>query len=264
MKFCREPFTAVLLLGMIVSCSGEVRSDRGASAAEDATSLTADILIDKAARAHGTGNLDNAILEFDFRGDRFVARRDDGLFSYERIYRDSAAAIRDVVNNDEIFREINGQRVEISRRTQSSILSRVNSTIYFASLPYALHDPAVESAYLGPGKFNGVDYDKIEINFKQEGGGPAHRDRFVYWISRDTDLIDYFAYYYHEDEPGSRLRKLVNPRDVGGFRAVDHLNYGASPDTLGSRIELYDRLIESGALELVSEVKHKNVSLVPL
>ena len=111
---------------------------------------------------------------------------------------------------------------------------------------------------------DGVTYDRLEITFRQQGGGPDYRDRFLYWVNRDTDLIDYFAYYYLTDETGSRLRKVVNHRNVRGFVAVDHLNFAAKSDTLGQRVELYEQLIEADELELVSEVKHQNVTIVPL
>ncbi len=226
--------------------------------------VTPDDVIDRAMRAHGTTILDNAILEFDFRGDRYLARRNEGLFSYERYWADSSGNVRDVVNNDEIFREVDGKRVDITERLESSILTRVNSIIYFASLPYSLRDPAVIPRYLGVGSIDGNEYDRVEITFRKQGGGPDYRDRFLYWVNRSTSRIDYFAYYYLTDETGSRLRKLVNVRNVNGFLIADHLNFSAVTDTIGARIEAYERLIGTEGLDLVSEVKHENVRLVSL
>ncbi len=224
----------------------------------------AETVIGRAIRAHGAQRLDNAVLEFTFRGERYRAFRQAGVFSYERHYEDSTGSVRDVINNDEILREINGEPQAIDDRTRASILGKVNSIIYFASLPYPLTDPAVVKRDLGPSEVLGTTYDRIEITFRQQGGGPDYRDRFVYWIDSETSLIDYLAYYYFTDETGSRLRKIVNPRDVSGFRAVDHLNYAPRADTLGMRIEGYADLIETDGLDLVSEVRHENVSLRPL
>ncbi len=223
-----------------------------------------DDVIDRAMRAHGTTALNNAILEFDFRGDRYLARRNNGLFSYERHWRDSSGTVRDVVSNDEIFREVNGERAALTERLESAILTRVNSIVYFASLPYSLRDPAVIARYLGTGVIDGETYDRVEVTFRKQGGGPDYQDRFLYWVNRSTSRIDYFAYYYLTDETGSRLRKLVNTRNVSGFLVSDHLNYSAIPDTIGSRIEGYEPLIGTDGLELVSEVKHENVRIVPL
>ncbi|MBT8399060.1 MAG: hypothetical protein KJO98_01175 [Rhodothermia bacterium] len=226
--------------------------------------VTPDEVIDRAMRAHGTTALDNAVLEFEFRGDLYQARRNDGLFSYERHWDDTSGTIRDVVNNDEIFREVNGQRIELTERLESSILTRVNSIIYFASLPYSLRDPAVIARHLGVGSIDGNEYDRVEVTFRKQGGGPDYRDRFLYWVNRSTSRIDYFAYYYLTDETGSRLRKLVNVRNVNGFLMADHLNFAAATDTIGSRIEAYEPLIGTDGLDLVSEVKHENVRIVPL
>lgn len=225
------------------------------------TSDTAEAVIDRAIRAHGAHLLANAVLEFTFRGDRYKAVRQAGLFSYERLYEDSTGSVRDVVNNDDIFREIDGVPQSINERTRSSILSKVNSIIYFASLPYPLKDPAVMKRDLGPTEILGTTYDRIEITFHRQGGGPDYQDRFVYWINVETSLIGYLAYYYYTDETGSRLRELVNPRDVNGFRAADHLNYASRMDTLGTRLEGYESLIGTDGLELVSEVRHESVSL---
>ena len=203
-------------------------------------------------------------MAFEFRGDQYVVTRDRGLFSFERIYTDSAGTIRDYITNEGSFREIDGKLQEIDDKTAASILSRVNSVVYFASLPYPLKDPAVRTRYLGRTELDGATYHKVEVTFVQEDGGPDYQDRFVYWINRRTHLIDYLAYYYLTNETGSRFRHLVNPRTIGGFRIVDHINYAAVPDTIGWHVDRFDDLLRAGALEIVSEVKHENARLVPL
>jgi hypothetical protein len=221
-------------------------------------------ILDRTFVAHGADSLVNAAAEFRFRGDLYRATRRSGLFTYERIYEDSLGAVRDFLTNDGSFREVDGTPQSISDSTKFAIQEKVNSVIYFASLPLPLKDPAVRGRYLGKSSIGGQAYHKVEVTFRKLGGGPDHRDRFVYWINGETDLIDYFGYYYLTNETGSRFRRVVNPRNVGGFRAVDHINYSAQPDTIGSRVDQFDELLEKGALELVSEVKHENFRVVPL
>ena len=47
-------------------------------------------------------------MEFVFRGDRYTAERNDGLFSYERVYEDSLGFFRDRLDNDGVSRRIDG------------------------------------------------------------------------------------------------------------------------------------------------------------
>lgn len=221
-------------------------------------------MLDRAYRAHGAGALARASMSFGFRGEQYVATRDRGIFVYERLYEDSAGTVRDFINNDGSYREVNGRNVSINARTAASILGKINSVVYFASLPFPLRDPAVRSRYLGTTSLDGIAYSKIEVTFVQEGGGPDYQDRFVYWINRRTGHIEFLAYHYLTNETGSRFRRLVNPREVGGFRIVDHVNYRAVPDTIGRNVDRFDELYENGALEVVSEVKHENVRVVSL
>ncbi|MDX1741631.1 MAG: DUF6503 family protein [Rhodothermales bacterium] len=221
-------------------------------------------ILDEVYDRYGADHLTRSSVAFQFRGDEYVATRDGGLFSYERIYEDSVGTIRDYITNEGSFREINGNVVEIDDRTAGSILTKINSVVYFASLPLQLKDPAVRTRYLGTTEIEGHDYHKIEVTFIREGGGPDYQDRFVYWVDQETDLIDYFAYFYLTDGGGSRFRRVVNPRDIGGFRFVDHVNYAAVPDTIGRNVDRFDELLGTGALEIVSEVKHENVRVVPL
>ncbi len=214
--------------------------------------------------AHGAANLSRAEMEFTFRGDRYLARRLDGVFSYARTYEDSIGAVVDRLTNDGVSRERNGVLQTIDERTASAILEKVNSVVYFASLPLPLKDPAVIPRYLGTSDLNGQTYHEVEVTFTQEEGGPDFRDRFVYWINADLHTIDFMAYYYLTNETGSRFRQFVNPRRVNGFLVVDHLNFSASPDTIGSAVHRFDDLYEAGLIELVSEVKHEDVRIIPL
>ncbi|NNE35006.1 MAG: hypothetical protein HKN13_07210 [Rhodothermales bacterium] len=221
-------------------------------------------ILERTFKAHGAENLQNAISEFHFRGELYRASRNSGVFAFERVYEDSLGTVRDLLTNDGSFREVNGERTPIDDSTAFSIQEKVNSVVYFSSLPLPLKDPAVLTQYLGTSQIDGQAFHEVEVTFRQLGGGPDHEDRFVYWINSHSDLIEYFAYYYLTNETGSRFRRLVNPRVVGGFLAFDHLNYAARPDTIGSRVEQFDDLLQKGALEIISDVKHENFRVVPL
>ena len=73
-------------------------------------------IVDKAIESHGSMALSQAVLEFDYRDKHFIAQRNNGLFSYERIYTDSTGHVREVLNNDEVFKEINGKAGRTNRK----------------------------------------------------------------------------------------------------------------------------------------------------
>ncbi len=208
-----------------------------------------------AAIAHQGGNLlDRAKIEFDFRGRQYRILRDDGVFQYERLFEDSTGSVRDVVNNDEVFREIDGVRVELDSIKHRSVYVDVNSIVYFALLPYQLADQAVQPRHLGMSRIDSVDYHEIEVTFRQEGGGLDYEDRFVYWISSEPSVIGYLAYYYYTDGGGSRFRKAYNRRRVSGIAFADYLNYSAPVDSLYTDIHQFDSFYQSDSLTLVSEI----------
>lgn len=213
-----------------------------------------------AAIAHQGGHLlDRAKIEFDFRGRHFRILRDDGVFQYERLFEDSTGSVRDVVNNDEVFREVNGLRVQLDSVKHRSVYVDVNSIVYFALLPYQLADPAVQPRHLGMARIDSIDYHEIEVTFRQEDGGLDYEDRFVYWIRPDPAVIDYLAYYYYTDGGGSRFRKAHNPRRIEGIAFADYYNYSAPVDSLYSDVHTFDSFYESDSLTLVSEIKLEDI-----
>lgn len=225
----------------------------------------AERIIEKAQVAHGSNVLDRAVVTFSFRGKQFTVRRDNGLFSYTRTYTDSAGRqVQEVLANDTLYQTVAGKRQALSTDKRKSVKEAVNSVVYFALLPHALDDPAVQSRYLGDTSVDGEPYHEVEVTFQKEGGGRDWEDRFVYWIHRNRHTIDYLAYYYHTGESGSRFRKAVNLRKVEGVRFADYLNYKAKLDTLGAEVEQYDDLFEAGGLEKVSEIVLDSVQVKAL
>ena len=203
------------------------------------------------------------MVEFDFRDRHFTATRDGGRFRYERLSTDSTGAdVRDVLTNDSLYREVDGERVALDEEERQGINSGVNSVVYFALLPYFLNDPAVEKRYLGEATVEGEPYEKVEVTFEEEGGGEDYQDRYVYWFHRDRHTMDYLAYSFEVNGGGTRFREAVNARTVGGVRFADYRNGGA--DTLGTPIHRYDELLAADQIDPISEIVLENVEVRPL
>lgn len=224
-------------------------------------------IVDAAIARHGGDVLEHAEVSFDLRGRHYIAQRNGGIFSYERFIYDSLSTdsmriIHDVLTNDGLYREVNGRHVELTEQERYSALGGVNSTIYFALLPFPLNDPAVIKRYLGETTIDGEPYHEIEVTFRQDGGGRDYEDRFVYWIHQEHDTMDYLAYDFITDGGGTRFRKAVNRRTIEGVRFTDYLNYTspALPEP-GTPIEHYDDLLQTDSLELVSEIRLENVEV---
>ncbi len=240
------------LVGVLAGCSAPDLTDP-------------QVIVDKAIEAHGSNVLNKAVLEFDFRGKHFVATRNNGLFSYERIYTDSTGSVREVLNNNEVFKEVDGERVELTEKKRYSIQETLNSVVYFSFVPFFLNDPAVKKRYLGEGQFGDQRYHEVEITFREEGGGPDFEDRFVYWFNKDTYFMDFFAYDYHINDGGTRLREAYNARTISGVRVSDFHNLASdrlpNPDY---PIEEYDDAYADGDVELFSDIELENVTIRPI
>ena len=224
----------------------------------------AQAIVDRAIEAHGGDRLDRAVVEFDLRGRHYKATRENGLFRYERIYTDSTGrTIHDVLTNEGLSREIDGAPVELTEEAYRSAETGVNSTIYFALLPYFLNDPAVQKTYLGRTTVQGEPYHQVGVTFREEGGGRDYQDRFVYWFHEADSTMDYLAYDFHVNGGGTRFRETYNPRRVGGVLFTDHNNY--TSDTLSAdALRRYGALLDEGGLERISQIILENVTVRPL
>ncbi len=225
----------------------------------------AEAVIRQAVAAHGGEQLDEVVVEFDFREYHYTIILDGGRFQYERERPDSAGHIRDVVNNDGFYREIDGERVDLPEDRAAAYFSSLNSVAYFMLLPFKLTDEAVRARYLSETVVEGEPYHEIEVTFAPEGGGRDYQDRFVYWIHRDRHTMDYLAYDYVTGETGTRFRQAFNTRTVGGIRFQDYYNY-ISPviSSPGDPIENLDDYLENGTLELLSTIEANNITVEPL
>lgn len=262
MKWTILIFLAVAGLALLISCSNQSEPDT----AEDPDSKKAYAPDDPqkylagARTSHGSDLLNHSTLEFDFRDYHYQMIRDDGMYQYERIFTDtSGRKIHDVLTNDAFTRTIDGEQAALTEKQKSAYSNSVNSVIYFATLPYSLNDPAVQSAYLGEVTIKDTTYHKVRVTFREEGGGKDHEDEFIYWIRKDTHFVDYLAYNYQTDGGGARFRVAYNERTIDGVRFADYKNLKPVPETMA--VDSFDSLYQAGKMEQISVIETENVEL---
>jgi len=261
-------FVPFLLFALVViaGCSSGNGDQTGNSAGSTDASAEvgpAQLAIDRAIAAHGGDIIDNSRITFDFRGFEFVLERENGRFQYERRFTgEDGTRVREGLNNDGFFRDVNGQAVELDSLDRRRIGDNVNSMAYFTLLPVNLNDPAVIKEYMGEVTIKGAPYHKIGITYRQEGGGRDYQDRFLVWIHADNHTMDYYAYWYFTDETGSRFRSMDVIHEVGGARLRDELNW-TYDDLTVETIDRYDELFDADSLRLVSEIRLENITVTP-
>ena len=172
---------------------------------------------------------------------------------------DSTVVINDVLNNTGFKRFVNDSLIKVPDSMATRYSSSVNSVHYFAHLPYALNDRAVNKQLQGETKIGGEPYYQIEITFQQEGGGADHHDEFMYWIHKDNFTIDFLAYKFLVNDGGIRFRAAFNTRTVEGIRFADYHNY-TTPDFHTPLKDLPD-LYEKGKLELLSTIETEDIAV---
>jgi len=244
----KKTLLSLLILTSLVACK------------KKAQPLTAQQIVNQAIEKAGGKLFENAHIEFDFRNIHYISARQGSKYSYERVQADSTGAeIHDVLTNKGFERFINDTLVQVVDSMANKYANSVNSVHYFAYLPYGLNDKAVHKKLLGEKNIKGKNYYFIEVTFSEENGGDDHSDVFLYWIDKDTFLVDYLAYLYHTDEGGIRFREAFNPITVNGIILFDYKNYKPYADD----IDFYQigELFDAGKLELLSEIVNENVSV---
>lgn len=217
-------------------------------------------IIDKTLQESGGEKYNNATIEFDFRDRHYIAKRNGGSFSYERVFEDTLGTVHDFITNNGFKREINGTETAVPDSMAVKYTSSTNSVNYFALLPYGLNDAAVIKNYLGETKINNQDYYKIRVTFSEDGGGEDHEDVFLYWIHQNNFTIDYMAYSFEEDDEISfRFRVAYNPRVVNGIRFQDYVNY--KPKDNSYELEQAEDLYKNGELIELSRIETENVTV---
>lgn len=216
-------------------------------------------IVDQAIEVAGGEKYLHSTIEYDFRDGHYIARRDGGSFSYERIFKDdSMRTIHDFVTNDGFKREINGEIALIHDTMATKYTSSTNSVNYFALLPYGLNDAAVNKKYLGETTINEANYYKIHVTFGAAGGGEDHEDVYLYWVNQQNFAVDYLAYSFAEsDETSFRFRVAFNPRIVNGIKFQDYINY--KPENNSLTVNQAEELYKNGELIELSKIDLKNV-----
>ncbi len=226
---------------------------------------SAQAVVDSAIAAQGGDVLDRAVVSFDFRGDQYRLRHDEGRFHYRRTYTDSLErTVTEGLTNDGVYRVVEGDTVSLSDEERGGVETTVNSVSYFALLPYPLQDPAVQPNYRGRDTLDGAPYHRIRVTFREEGGGQDWQDVFTYWFHTDTYAMNYLSYAFglapNDTDTGTRFREAYNARRINGVRVADYKNY--TSDTLATdRMHLYPDLWAQDALELVSRVEMDSVQV---
>lgn len=219
----------------------------------------AQAIIDQAIAAHGGEKFEDLQIAFDFRDRHYTATRQGGLFTYTRSFTDSTGQVEDRLDNEGFLRKVNGRPVTLPEERKKAFTMSVNSVIYFALLPYGLNDPAVHKQYLGEATIRQQPYHKIKVSFAREGGGVDYEDVFIYWIHQKTHVLDYLAYSYLTDGGGMRFRAAYAPRQIGGLRFQQYINY--EPLDKQAALADMDKLYESGQLKELSRIELENISV---
>lgn len=236
-------FLMSLILVLFQNCQSE-------KSVEEITSL----LIEE----HGGENYKHSEISFEFRGKQFNIYRNGNEFKYERVYTDTAGQnVRELIANKGKQKFTDGVEIELDKKGENKIDGAVNSVIYFTLLPFPLADKAAIKKVISEDSIEGEEFYLLEVTFKQEGGGRDYEDRYVYWINKNSNQMEYFAYYFHVNGGGSRFRKMVNSRRVGGILFFDQINY--SSDKIDTDIENYSSVFKEGKLEKVSEIIIENI-----
>lgn len=214
-------------------------------------------IVEKAIETAGGEKYLNSTIAFDFRERHYIATRNGGQYSYERITQDSSGTIHDFVANEGYHREVNGVKVEVPDSMAVRYTSSTNSVIYFALLPYGLNDAAVNKKLLGETTIKEKPYYLVQITFHPDGGGEDFEDVYLYWIHQKDFTVDYLAYSFAEaDETSFRFREAYNPRTVNGIRFQDYINYSPADNSIP--LDSAESFFKKGKLEELSRIETEN------
>ncbi len=217
-------------------------------------------IIQNAIQKHGGEQYKTLQISFDFREKSYVLRhQENGVFSYERIFKDSTGNVHDVLDNQGFSRKINAQLTQLTEEKSQAYQGSVNSVMYFTLLPYGLDADAVQSRYIGIDTLNGEVYEQVEVTFRQEGGGEDFQDVYLYWFHQQDFTLDYFAYSYEVNEGGIRFREARKRQTVGGVILQNYDNYEVEK---GTPLLQIGKLWEADKLKKLSEIKNENIKML--
>ena len=220
---------------------------------------TAQSIVDQSIEAHGGELFENSIVDFDFRGRHYSLERNNGMYKYHRIFKDSSDVYHDILTNDNFRRLRNDQELSVSDDWARRYSNSINSVAYFTYLPFGLNDPAVIKGLIGEEEINGNYYHKIQVTFKQEGGGEDFDDVFVYWINKESFLMEFFGYSYISDGGGIRFREAFEMQEENGLVFSNYLNFKAVNDL--KDVSGLAELFKNGELVKLSEIRIENLKV---
>ena len=221
-------------------------------------------LLQEAVKQNGLEDLNQTAIRFRFRDYEYRYEKSEGQYVYERWRRDTTSGkmIYDVLTNEGFHRFADGAEVPLEPKRRDAYANSVNSVVYFAFLPYALLDPAVQPRYLGRDTIKGEVLNLIGVTFRAEGGGKDFQDDYRYWFTPETHELKYLA-YAHPDGKIPRFRAAYNERTVDGIRVRDYRNYH-TPQNTARNIDELAQDYEMGALPLLSVIDLEDVRKVKL
>lgn len=218
-------------------------------------------IINFSIEASGGDNYLNSNIAFDFRDIHYSSTLSESSKILKRKINNDTAVIEDVKTPSGFERYVNDSLVMLADTTANKYANAVNSVHYFAYLPYGLNDRAVQKKFLENVEINGKSYYKVEVTFKEEGGGDDFDDVYIYWFNTLTFKPDYLAYEFHVNGGGQRFREAYNERFVGEIRFVDYKNY--KPKVENTSIYKIDSLFINDQLELLSNIALENIEVTP-
>ncbi len=252
----------ILLIGItLMACQSTSSNESTKENKAVTTKLDAQQIIDKAIEVAGGEAYQTSMIQFYFRNKRYRIKRWGGEYKMIRVIKKKGDVIRDVMMNNSFVRTINKKEVVVPDSMVHKYRNSINSVFYFALLPYGLNDGAVQKKYLGTKEIEGKQYHKIEVRFREEGGGDDFQDVYVYWINKETFLIDYLAYSYEVNGGGLRFRKAFNQREINGIRFADYVNYKA--DYKKVKVQDLDQLFMAKKLTELSKIVLDKITVAP-
>lgn len=225
------------------------------------TGTKARAVVDSCIAAHGGEQYAHSCIRFDFREKRYIRFRNQDRYVFVRSFRDSTGHnIRDIIDNGRYYRTTDGKQIPEPEKASAHKAS-LNAVMYFAMLPYRLHDPAVKLSGAEKTSIREEPYYRIRVTFREKGGGQDHEDIYMYWIHREDYTMDYLAYRYYVNNGGVRFREVMNTETVKGIRFQDYINY--KPASIPENLQTLETLFEKKKLKEVSRIIKENIQVLP-
>jgi hypothetical protein len=211
--------------------------------------FTADEIIQKCITQHGGEKYNTLQTKFNFRENTYTVQHQNGLFTYSKILNDSTI---DILTNDGFTRFVNQQKFTMDSIKAFQAKEALNSVIYFSLLPYGLNGPAVYKKLLGEYAVGQKKYYVIQITFDANGGGTDYEDVFYYWIEKEYFSLNYFAYVYHTNGGGVRIRAAKDIQKVNGVVFQNYDNYKMNEEN--PNFDAIQKALQNQQITKVSEI----------